>query len=86
VVSRAAGLADMLMVTEGADSESHCNDTARELLRGLLIYVAGLPDDRRSMAELRRIVTASGRLPWWLFHHHEAAADEVLDQALRRAS
>jgi hypothetical protein len=72
----------MLMVTEGADSESHWNDTARELL----IYVAGLPDDRRSMAELRRIVTASGRLPWWLFHHHEAAADEVLDQALRRAS
>jgi type IV secretion system protein VirD4 len=59
VVSRAAGIADMLVVTEGADSESHWNDTARELLRGLLIYVAGLPDDRRSMAELRRIVTAS---------------------------
>jgi type IV secretory pathway TraG/TraD family ATPase VirD4 len=59
VVSRAAGLADMLVVTEGADSESHWNDTARELLRGLLIYVAGLPGDRRSMPELRRIVTAS---------------------------
>ncbi len=58
VVSRAAGLADMLVVAEGADSESHWNDTARELLRGLLVYVAGLPDGRRSMAELRRIVTA----------------------------
>jgi len=59
VVSRAAGLADMLVVTEGADGESHWNDTARELLRGLLIYVAGLSGDRRSMAELRRIVTVS---------------------------
>jgi type IV secretion system protein VirD4 len=56
VVSRAAGIADMLVVTEGADSESHWNDTARELLRGLLIYVAGFPGDRRTMAELRRIV------------------------------
>jgi|GEM_PF-6424931 len=41
-----------------AEADLHWNDTARELLRGLLIYVAGLPDDRRSMAELRRIVTA----------------------------
>ncbi len=58
VVSRAGGLADMLVVTEGAETDSHWNDTARELLRGLLIYVAGLPPERRSMAELRRIVTA----------------------------
>ncbi len=59
VVSRAAGLADMLVVSEGNDADSHWNDTARELLRGLLVYVAGLPANRRSMAELRRIVTAS---------------------------
>jgi type IV secretory pathway TraG/TraD family ATPase VirD4 len=58
VVSRAAGIADMLVVAEGADSESHWNDTARELLRGLLVYVACLPMERRTMAELRRIVTA----------------------------
>jgi type IV secretory pathway TraG/TraD family ATPase VirD4 len=59
VVSRAAALADMLVVTGGTDSDAHWNDTARELLRGLLIHVAGLPAERRSMAELRRIVTAS---------------------------
>jgi hypothetical protein len=46
----------MLVVTEGADSESHWNDTARELLCGLLIYVAGLSGERPSMAELRRLV------------------------------
>ncbi len=61
VVSRAAGLADMLVVVEGNDADSHWTDTARELLRGLLVYVATLPADRRTMAELRRIVTASER-------------------------
>jgi type IV secretory pathway TraG/TraD family ATPase VirD4 len=59
VVSRAAGLADMLIAAEGAEADSHWTETARELLRGLLVYVATLPADRRSMAELRRIVTAS---------------------------
>ncbi len=59
VVSRAAGLADMLVAVEGTDADSHWTDTARELLRGLLVYVATLPADRRTMAELRRIVTAS---------------------------
>ena len=58
VVGRAGALADMLVVVTG-ESEPHWNDTARELLRGLLIYVAGLPPERRTMAELRRIVTAS---------------------------
>jgi type IV secretory pathway TraG/TraD family ATPase VirD4 len=58
VISRAAGLADMLVIVDGAPGDSHWNDTARELLRGLLVHVAGLPGERRSMAELRRIVTA----------------------------
>lgn len=59
VVSRATGLADMLIAAEGAEADSHWTETARELLRGLLVYVATLPAPRRSMAELRRIVTAS---------------------------
>ena len=59
VVSLAGGLADMLIVADGAAADSHWNDTARELLRGLLIHVAGLLSERRSMAELRRIVTAT---------------------------
>ncbi len=58
VVSQAGGLADMLVVSEGANAEPHWNDTARDLLRGLLVYVAGLPAERRTMAEVRRIVTA----------------------------
>jgi type IV secretory pathway TraG/TraD family ATPase VirD4 len=51
--------ADMLVVSSGAESDPHWNDTAKELVRGLLIYVADLPPERRSMAELRNIVTAS---------------------------
>ena len=58
VVSRAGSLADILIVADGAEAETHWNDTARELLRGLLVHVAGLSGPRRSMAELRRIVTA----------------------------
>jgi type IV secretory pathway TraG/TraD family ATPase VirD4 len=58
VVSLSGALADMLVVRAGAESDPHWNDTARELLRGLLVYVAGLPPERRSMAELRHILTA----------------------------
>jgi type IV secretory pathway TraG/TraD family ATPase VirD4 len=61
VVSRAAGLADMLIAVEGTEADSHWTDTARELLRGLLVHVATLPADRRTMVELRRIVTTSER-------------------------
>ena len=59
VINRAARLADILVSTEGADWESHWDAAARDLLRGLLLYVGSLSGERRSMAELRRIVTAS---------------------------
>ena len=58
VVSRAGTLADMLVVRSGFESEPHWNDTARDLLRGFLVHVAGLPAERRTMAELRAILTA----------------------------
>ena len=58
VVSRAGTLADMLVVRSGFESEPHWNDTARDLLRGFLVHVAGLPAGQRNMAELRAILTA----------------------------
>jgi type IV secretory pathway TraG/TraD family ATPase VirD4 len=48
----------MLVVRAGTESDPHWNDSARELLRGLLVYVAGFPPERRNMAELRHILTA----------------------------
>ena len=58
VVGRAGTLADMLVVRSGFESEPHWNDTARDLLRGFLVHVAGLPAERRKMAELRAMLTA----------------------------
>jgi hypothetical protein len=58
VVSRAGSRAGMLVVRSGFESEPHWNDTARDLLRGFLVHVAGLPAERRNMAELRAILTA----------------------------
>ena len=59
VVALAGAMAEMLVVSTGGEHDPHWTETARELLRGLLIYVAGLPPDRRSMSELRTILTAS---------------------------
>lgn len=55
VVAQASGLADMLVVSEkGGD---HWDETAKELLRGLLVHVASLPAERAHMGELRRLIT-----------------------------
>jgi type IV secretory pathway TraG/TraD family ATPase VirD4 len=59
VVSLSAALADMLVVSSGKESDPHWDEAAKELLRGLLIYAAGLNGDQRSMAEVRRIITSS---------------------------
>jgi type IV secretion system protein VirD4 len=58
VVGRAGTLADMLVVRSGFESEPHWNDTARDLLRGFLVHVAGLLAEQRNMAELRAMLTA----------------------------
>jgi len=55
VVAQASGLADMLVVSEKAGD--HWDETAKELLRGLLVYVASLPAERAHMGELRRLLT-----------------------------
>ena len=59
VVALAGALAEMLVPVTGRETDPHWTETARELLRGLLIYVVGLPSDRRSMSELRAILTGS---------------------------
>lgn len=57
VVGLAASLAEMLVVSSGNESDPHWDASAKELLRGMLIYVAGLPERERSMSCLRRIIT-----------------------------
>lgn len=62
VVSEANALADMLVLVEGSasDGSSHFNDTAKDLLAGLMIHVACTDNPaRRNMGEVRRLLTAS---------------------------
>lgn len=59
-VGDAAALADMLVLAGGRGEDAHFDDTARDLLQGLAIHVASLPDpERRHLGELRRLLTAS---------------------------
>ena len=58
-VSISENLAEMLVIpSAGGGSDSvHFEDTARDLLRGLLLFIAALPPERRNMGELRRLIT-----------------------------
>lgn len=59
VVGESATLADMIVVSEGhtSDASAHFNETAKSLIRGVLVHVSTLPADKRNMAEVRRILT-----------------------------
>ncbi|MCB8878476.1 type IV secretory system conjugative DNA transfer family protein [Acidisoma silvae] len=59
VVALAGAMAEMLIAPTSKETDPHWTETARELVRGLLIYVAGLPPERRCMNELRTILTGS---------------------------
>ena len=57
-VSISENLAEMLVIPSEAGGDSiHFEETARELLRGLLLFIATLPPERRNMGELRRLIT-----------------------------
>ncbi len=57
-VGIAENLAEMLVIPSEASGDGiHFEETARELLRGLLLFIATLPPERRHMGELRRLIT-----------------------------
>lgn len=56
VVSDSAMLADMMIISDVKDS--YWDDAARDLIRGLLIHVAGFPEADRNMGEVRRLLTS----------------------------
>ncbi|EAN7721592.1 type IV secretory system conjugative DNA transfer family protein [Salmonella enterica] len=59
VVEQASAMADLLVVSEGhaSDASVHFNETAKNLIRGLMVHVATLPVERRNMGEVRRLLT-----------------------------
>ncbi|WP_089290766.1 MULTISPECIES: type IV secretory system conjugative DNA transfer family protein [unclassified Azospirillum] len=56
-VGEAASLAECLVVPSGGEG-AHFDETAHNLIQGLLLHVAGLPDpSRRHLGEVRRLLT-----------------------------
>lgn len=59
VVSESAMLADMVIIPD-PKGEAHWDDTARNLMQGLMIHVAATADpDHKNMGEVRRLLTAT---------------------------
>jgi len=72
-VSESAVLADCLVIPD-PKGQAHFDESARTLLQGLILHVAGLDESRRHLPEVRRILTAGEEV---LFETlAEMAADE----------
>jgi type IV secretory pathway TraG/TraD family ATPase VirD4 len=60
VVGQASALVDALVVSGSNqdDNSAHFNDSAKDLIRGVMVYVASVPDAaRRNLGEVRRMLT-----------------------------
>lgn len=57
-VSESAVLADCLVISDNNKSSDHFDDSAKTLLQGLMLHVAGFEPERRTMGEVRRLLTA----------------------------
>lgn len=72
-VGESAVLADCLVISD-PKGQAHFDESARTLLQGLMLHVAGLDEGRRNLPEVRRILTAGEEV---LFETlAEMAADE----------
>lgn len=56
VVSESAMLAEMLVIPD-SQGDSYWDEAVKDLLRGLMVHVAGLPEEERHMGEVRRLIT-----------------------------
>lgn len=60
LVSKASSLVEMIVVADGAQdgNSAHFNESAKDLLRGLIVYACSLRDPAcRTLGEVRRILT-----------------------------
>lgn len=59
-ISESAILADCLVIPDDKGSGKHFDESAKTLLQGLMLHVAGLDDpSKRNLGEVRRLLTAS---------------------------
>lgn len=82
VVGQASALVETLVVT-GAnqdDSSAHFNDSAKDLIKGLIVYAKSLPDPAsRSLGEVRRLLTLPLAVP--ANSGRESLADHLADMS-----
>lgn len=73
VVGDSSAIADMLVITSQQEKGNHWNDSAKDLIRGLMVYVVGLDDpDRHNLGEVRRLLTTG----------HDEWADTLAEMAV----
>ena len=75
-VGESATLADCMVIPDEKGGGKFFDDSAKNLLQGLILYISSLPDDRRNLGELRRILGASEES--FMETMAEMAADESL--------
>ncbi len=60
VVGESAALVDMLVITNERERGDHWTESAKDLLRGLAVYVAATaPQEKRNLGEIRRLLTSA---------------------------
>lgn len=62
VVAESAALVDMLFITNKQEAGNFWDDTAQDLMRGLLIWIATLDEDARHLGTLRHVLTGGDDL------------------------
>jgi len=85
VVGDSSAIADMIVMTSQQEKGNHWNDSAKDLLRGLMVYVVSLDDpERRNLGEVRRLLTTGAEE--WAETLGEMATSEVGFGVISRAA
>ncbi len=58
-LAQAMTIADACVIPSDKGGDDHWDDTARDLIRGVVLHVAGFAPDRRNMGEVRRLLAGS---------------------------
>ncbi|MEG3166437.1 type IV secretory system conjugative DNA transfer family protein [Sphingomonas sp. PB2P19] len=58
-LAQAMTIADACVIPSDKGGDDHWDDTARDLIRGVVLHVAGFASDRRNMGEVRRLLAGS---------------------------
>lgn len=58
-LAQAMTIADACVIPADKGGDDHWDDTARDLIRGVVLHVAGMEADKRNMGEVRRLLASS---------------------------